>query len=371
VFWLAQCTLFDRVPAAELQALAQVGELREYATGDVVFREGDPGDGLYVIGEGQVQASFLVPPNDLRVLSRFGPGGFVGEMAVIDTHPRSATVTAVKASRLAFLPTPAVRTTLERSPVFASNLAREVVQRMREFTQTYTREVVQAERLALVGRFARSIVHDFKNPLNIIGISAEMMCLPNAPGEARATARLRIRRQVDRLSNMINELLEFTRGSTNAKVLARLPYDQFLGPILEELIQETEARGVRLNQAGPPPAVLIMMEPRRLSHVLHNLVNNACEAMANSGTVLLRYEERPGEVLTEVQDTGPGIAEAIGPRLFEAFATYGKASGTGLGLSICKRIIEDHGGWIEARNAPEGGAVFAFGLPLAGANPAG
>jgi signal transduction histidine kinase len=369
VFWLAQCTLFDQLPATELSAVAKVAEVREYAAGDVVFQEGDPGDGLYVVGEGQVQASFLVAPNDRRVLSLFGPGEFVGEMAVIDTHPRSATVTAVAASRLAFLPCAAVRMALERSPVFASNLTREVVQRMREFTQTYTREVVQAERLALVGRFARSIVHDFKNPLNIIGISAEMMCLPQATVEARITARMRIRRQVDRLSNMINELLEFTRGATGTRVLARVQYSQFLRPILEELTQEAEARGVRLEQANPPPSVPVMMDPRRLSHVLHNLINNACEAMADGGTIRLRYEERAGEVLTLVHDTGPGIAEAIVPRLFEAFATYGKASGTGLGLSICKRIIEDHGGRIEAHNAPEGGAVFAFALPLVGADP--
>ena len=371
MFWLAQCTLFDQLPAAELEALAKVAEMREYAAGEAVFQEGDPGDGLYVISEGRVQASFLATPNDRRVLSFFGPGEFVGEMAVIDAHPRSATVTAVERSRLAFLPCAAVRASLERSSVFASNLARMVVQRMREFTQTYTREVVQAERLALVGRFARSIVHDFKNPLNIIGMSAEMMCLPQATAEARTTARIRIRRQVDRLSNMINELLEFTRGGTGTKVLARVQYSQFLQPLVEELTQETEARGVRLEQADPLPSVAVMMDPRRLSHVLHNLINNACEAMANGGTIRLRYEERTGEVLTQVQDSGPGIAEAIMPRLFEAFATYGKASGTGLGLSICKRIIEDHGGWIEAHNAPEGGAVFAFALPLAGANHGG
>jgi len=179
VFWLAQCTLFDQLPVAELQALAESAVMRDYATGEVVFQEGDPGDGLYVLGEGQVHVSFLVAPNDRRVLLRFGPGDFVGEMAVIDARPRSATVTAVESSRLAFVPSSAVREALERSPVFAMNLAREVVQRMRDFTQTYTREVVQAERLALVGRFARSIVHDFKNPLNIIGISAEMMCLPH------------------------------------------------------------------------------------------------------------------------------------------------------------------------------------------------
>ena len=68
-------------------------------------------------------------------------------------------------------------------------------------------------------------------------------------------------------------------------------------------------------------------------------------------------------MVTELADSGPGIAPEVAPRLFEAFVTHGKEHGTGLGISICKRILEDHQGWISARNAPGGGAVFSFGLP--------
>jgi signal transduction histidine kinase len=72
------------------------------------------------------------------------------------------------------------------------------------------------------------------------------------------------------------------------------------------------------------------------------------------------------EIVTEVQDNGPGIAPEVAGRLFQAFVTYGKERGTGLGLSICKKIIEDHGGSISARNAPVGhGAIFSFVLPVA------
>jgi signal transduction histidine kinase len=69
--------------------------------------------------------------------------------------------------------------------------------------------------------------------------------------------------------------------------------------------------------------------------------------------------------VTEIEDTGSGIAPEIAGQLFEAFATHGKAHGTGLGLSICKKIVEDHGGWIRSGNAPTRGAIFSFGLPLA------
>ena len=93
-------------------------------------------------------------------------------------------------------------------------------------------------------------------------------------------------------------------------------------------------------------------------------MHNAMDAMPEGGKILLRIVPQDNEVVTEIEDTGTGIAPAIADQLFEAFATHGKAHGTGLGLSICKRIIEDHHGWISARNQVGRGAVFTFGLPL-------
>ena len=86
------------------------------------------------------------------------------------------------------------------------------------------------------------------------------------------------------------------------------------------------------------------------------------------GAVRMRFEVRDqeGVVITEIQDSGPGIDPEHMPQIFEAFATFGKAKGTGLGLAIVQRILEEHHGTITAKNSPEGGAVFSFALPLAG-----
>src|SRR5206468_8201789 len=106
------------------------------------------------------------------------------------------------------------------------------------------------------------------------------------------------------------------------------------------------------------------LNPKRLRRVFLNLANNAMDAMPNGGKIILRFKPEANEVITEVEDMGPGIAPEVADKLFEVFATHGKAHGTGLGLSICKRIVEDHHGWITARNEPGRGAVFSFGLPL-------
>ena len=112
-----------------------------------------------------------------------------------------------------------------------------------------------------------------------------------------------------------------------------------------------------------PPDVPLLMDPRRLRRVFCNLVSNATDAMPQGGKITMRFALSPKELVTEIQDSGPGIAPQISGQLFEAFVTHGKENGTGLGLSISKRIIEDHHGWISARNAADKGAIFAFGLP--------
>ncbi len=361
---LSQSKFFSELPPAELERLEGASEIRCFPAGSHVFQEGDPGDGMYVVLEGTVQISCLLGGNERRVITRLQAGEYFGEMAILDNRTRSATITAETELRLCFLPSDAVLGVLRQSPMLAVSMVREFSQRMREFHVLYTQEVVQAERLALVGRFARSIVHDFKNPLNIIGISADIAALETTPREMRASSCARIRRQVERLSNMISELLEFTRGSGTAVVLARVNFAEYVTPLIEELRTELQARSVQLVTANEPPSVMVSIDPRRLTHVFHNLVNNACDAMPEGGTLTVRFQQTDQEMETSVQDSGKGIAPEIASRLFEAFATYGKPSGTGLGLSICKRIIDDHRGRISARNTDAGGAVFSFTLPL-------
>jgi len=356
--------LFSGMLAAELQALEQTAQLKSYKAGRNIFQEGDPGDGLYIIVEGRVQITCLVGQDQRRVLSRIAEGDFFGEMAVLDSQPRSATATAETDTQVYFILRDDLLKILARSPNLAVGLVKEFSLRMRDFNHQYTQEVLQAERLTLVGRFARSIVHDFKNPLNIIGISAEMAAMDNATAEMRLTAKNRIRKQIDRLNNMINELLEFTRGSASTVVLARTDYADFVKQLIDDIRSEVAAKSVTVELENDPPAIALLVDPTRLPHVFYNIINNACDAMPDGGKVKIRFRRNENEVETEIEDGGKGIAPEIAPRLFEAFATFGKAQGTGLGLSICRKIVEDHYGKINARSEPGRGAIFAFSLPI-------
>ncbi|HEV8544106.1 MAG TPA: ATP-binding protein [Verrucomicrobiae bacterium] len=361
---LDQTKLFNSLNESELQTLRKASVEREFPASHTIFHEGDPGDGIYIVREGLVQISVVVGQGERRVLTRAAAGDFFGEMAVLDGDPRSASATTDQPTKVFFIARDKLLKLIEASPRLAVSLVREFSQRMRDFNRQYVEEVLQAERLTLVGRFARSIVHDFKNPLNVIGLAAELVNMEKVSPEMRKTATERIHKQVDRLNNMISELLEFTRGSQQGTVFASHDYAKYINELMEELGPETEQRGVKLIVRNPPPGVLVPMDKKRLLHVFTNLIHNAVDALQGSGEVFLSFQEKPGEVVTEIEDTGQGIAPEILSRLFEPFATFGKAKGTGLGLSICKRIVEDHRGWIKARNEPGRGAIFTFALPL-------
>ena len=366
---LEESKLFSALTPGELQLIREQSQQREHPASFQIFKEGDAGDGLYIIAAGQVQISAVIGQGERRVLSRLGPGEFFGEMAVLDNEPRSATVSTEQPTTVFFIPRESLLRMLESSPRLAVRLVREFSLRMRDFNRQYMQEVLQAERLTLVGRFARSIVHDFKNPLNIIGLAADLVNMEKATPELRKTASARIRKQVDRLSNMISELLEFTRAGQQTVVPEAVNYRAFIQETVQELQSDIQEKGVTLVLRTEPPDRRILIDQRRLHHVFTNLINNAVDAMPNGGQIFLSFETTPAELVTHLQDTGPGLPPQMLGRLFETFATFGKANGTGLGLSICKRIIEDHKGWIKARNDPGHGAVFSFGLPLNAEGP--
>ena len=356
--------LFASLERAELEALNRAGELKSFQDGQTIFQEGDPGDGLYLVMEGRVRIAAALGDSGQRPLASVPAGDFFGEMAILDNEPRSAYAIAEGDTRVLFLPREHILTFLESSPKAAVNLVKEFSKRMRDFNRKFVQEMLQADRMSMVGKFAGSIVHDFKNPLGIIQMSAELGSMDTATPKMREAARNRIIKQVDRLTSMIRELLEFTRGSQKAE-LARTDFAAFMGPLIEDLRQESQPQDVEIVVEEPPPSVPVALNPSRLPNVFFNLVHNATDILKpDGGKITIRFKTTGKSIVIELEDSGPGIPPEMINRLFEPFATFGKQGGTGLGLSICQRIVEDHGGRIRGENSPAGGAVFTITLPL-------
>ncbi len=181
-----------------------------------------------------------------------------------------------------------------------------------------------------------------------------MFDMPNISPEIRAKAQSRIRKQVERINDMVSDILIFTQVARKEAELKPADYQTFVLELLADLRTEAELKDAHIEIPNPPPAVLVAFDPRRLSRVFYNLIHNATDVMLNGGKIFLRFHPGENEIITEIEDTGPGIAPEIADKLFQAFATFGKEHGTGLGLSII---------WV--RNEPTRGAIFCFALPLA------
>ncbi len=222
--------------------------------------------------------------------------------------------------------------------------------------------VRQNQRLATVGGMTGRIIHDLKNTMSVIRGLAEMSDRQNVPMEKLQRRKQLMLSAIDGLVAMTQDLLDFTRGNLSYKfqpVRLRELFDEVF-PLLE---RECSVHQVSLS-VNTPDDLVLEADALKLRRVLFNLASNALEAMSIGGKLeVAASASTDGAVVIRFSDTGPGIPAALQDRLFSPFATHGKAEGAGLGLAICRSIVEGHGGQIEGRNRPEGGACFTVRLP--------
>ena len=222
------------------------------------------------------------------------------------------------------------------------------------------RDLRRSETMAAMGRLVAGVAHEVRNPLFAISSLLDSFELELGDHEGFQAYGLRLRRQVDRVTDLMRELLEYGRPSPAQ--LARGP----LGAVIEEAREARAAAatlaGVRVLLELEPNLPEVERDPARLRQVFENLLQNAIDHASPSGVVRLEATRRAGSVACRVRDDGPGFSPEDLAHAFEPFYTR-RRGGTGLGLAIVQRIVEEHGGRIEARNHPGGGAVVEVSLP--------
>lgn len=241
---------------------------------------------------------------------------------------------------------------------------------------------LRAQQLASMGQLAAGLAHELRNPLT----SMKMLVQP--AGEDEEAVQLDVadqavlRQEIERLERTIQTFLDYARPPK----LERRPL------VLRELLTQTAAfvaprarrLGIEIRSDLRDEVVDLEADAGQMRQVLLNLLLNAIESSGRAGTVDVRMwcdpapagEEaaitggpRTSWMTVEVADRGCGLPADLGDRIFEPFVST-KEGGTGLGLPTCKRIIEEHGGEIVAKNRAGGGAVFTIRLPVATAGHA-
>ncbi len=232
-------------------------------------------------------------------------------------------------------------------------------------------QLIQAEKLAAVGKMATKVAHEIRNPLGSISLNLELLeddlraPRPESSAEGQCLIEA-IQKQVEALNALVEEYLRFAR--LPPPKVEEVKLDDLLRDLLGFLREETEGRGIAVELDTGSGLPIVEADPRLLRQALLNLVRNACEAMPKGGALSVLAHESSDGLEIAVTDTGAGIAPEHLGRVFEPFFTT-KADGTGLGLAIARQIAEAHGGDISCESAPGAGTTFTLRLPSVQGRP--
>ena len=262
--------------------------------------------------------------------------------------------------------------------------SRALVASNRALQREMLERVEAEEALRLADRrkdeFLATLAHELRNPLAPIRNALYLMQTAREGGEVTDRARAVIERQLNQMVRLVDDLLDVSRISTGKLALRRERVQ--LRSVLQNAIEAVEplihARGHQLDVQMPPPGVYVNVDPTRLAQVLLNLLNNAAKFTEAGGRIELGATLEAGELVAHVRDNGIGIAPEMHEKIFEMFAQADRslersAAGLGVGLSLSRRLVELHGGTLEARSeGPGRGADFIVRIPAAqGAAAAG
>ncbi len=224
--------------------------------------------------------------------------------------------------------------------------------------------LIQAQRDAAWGEVARRLAHEIKNPLTPIQLSAERLQqklqdkLPATEADLLKRATGTIVNHVAALKGMVDDFTQYAHASRmNARAVA-------LNELVREVLVLYESMGVEIEARLGEGLPAIYADPGMLRQVLHNLFQNAIDALAGvtNPRILVSTSLGTGGVLLTVRDNGAGIAEGVMGRIFEPYVTT-KPKGTGLGLAIVKKIVDEHHGRILVENVKPHGATVSIVLP--------
>ncbi len=226
-------------------------------------------------------------------------------------------------------------------------------------------EVLRGQRLEAWAEMARIIAHEIKNPLTPIRLSADHM------RQVYGADRERFDEVFERCTdNILKQVEELSDIASDFSIYSRIPRaemaDGDLVAALEELVEGYRDAAMAFD--SDLETLPARFDPKLLGRAVRNVLENALRASDGRGQVKLSLEADAGTARIRVVDSGPGVDPDFLRRIFEPyFSTY--ESGTGLGLAITRRIVEEHGGSIEASNRPSGGLAVEITIPLAAAAP--
>ena len=358
---LSENCLFEGIGSRVLKKIAPQIGVRRVEAGEVIFREGDRGDSLYLLGEGSVKIYKLATADGQEIVSYVDPGNFFGATSLLAGEPHSATATAVEPALIGAVKEETFQQILELAPSRVHiNFLRAVTARVRSANAHFMLETLRAERLRVAGALANAMIQDLKNPVCIARCCSDVIATESTDPQLRELSKM-LTDAVNGILGMTLDLLAYTRGSVSVSKKSVTIW-RLLDELNRQSLHLLPARKIefvkRIRYEGN-----IDIDLGRMARALGNVIDNAVQAMAAGGILTLTTDLVHGRVVLRISDTGAGIPPELLSRLFEPFHQHHQSQGVGTGLAVAKAIVEAHSGEISIASVPGKGTTVDIRLP--------
>jgi signal transduction histidine kinase len=397
---LLRVPAFARLNESQAALLAASSTRRPVNAGEIVFREGEPSDGLHVVLAGRLRIYKDADDETEVDLSTAGAGDSYGEMALLDGGERSANVVALEPSEILVLQRDAFLRLLSESPALLESVMSQLTRAVRdtsgrllreELEQRAVKAEMEAEKYRALAEMVAGVAHEINTPLGTVNTAVSIIRQRleqpffRAAAETSEEAKFAFEDLVEALGLMDRNIQRAHKLIENFKKLSVSQISDTLEALnLLEIIDETvQLFSVNARQAGLTVEIKSELPDRAaaawtgyrgfMSQVLLNLFTNA-ERYAYPGGVGGRIEitvgaiaDKSGEArfTVQVRDFGCGMSAEVIARIFEPFFTTGRSiGGSGLGLSIVKNLVTNSlKGTIGVQSVPAQGTTFSLVLP--------
>lgn len=381
--------LLHLMPRSARKTLMQTMIEQNYKRGDVIFHEGTPGAFAYLVWAGQalvIKGSLDSP----TILGYRGPGDILGEMALLENQPRSASLIALTDLRLLQIHKEEFMRLLSDIPSLGVEIMATLSARLRaadtirdattqvgyrlekQVSALKTREQELLDLQRMRQETIDLIVHDLRNPLNIMINALELLDVTLPPEVHEDNQQLLEvgRSAYRRMKRLVDTLLDTSRLESGATHLDLKPTDvaQLIQTAIASMTLSSIQRSINFITRIQDDLPAVLLDAERIERVLGNLLDNAVKHTLR-GTITITAAREGDHIKMSVNDTGPGIPSAERERIFVRFTQVkGEEThrrGFGLGLRFCYLAVQAHNGTIWVETGDDGtGSKFVFTLPL-------
>ncbi|RLC48968.1 MAG: hypothetical protein DRH57_01130 [Candidatus Cloacimonadota bacterium] len=360
---LSLIPLFSHVKDECLDEIKQIVIEEEVMLNEIVFYENTEADTFFIVKSGRLEVIKNLGNRDKeKRLAILKKNDFFGEMSFVDNQKRSATVRAIEDSVLLKIKFEDLRQLASKNNSILYAILMGLSRRLRMTNENIMKiwnNLIDNERLAIIGKTTGRIIHDIKGPMTSILLASQY--IENFSEKTKPYTKI-IKEQVWLINDLIKEILDFV-SYDNALTFDEQNIQQFITEIVQVFEPVCKKEQIKID-TDIEFIGKAYFDRKKMRRVVYNIVKNALEVSESGSKIKIISEKLGNRWLLKVIDYGSGIPDDIIDKIFIPFFSYGKDIGTGLGLSIANDIVQRHQGHIKVETKQGEGSTFIINLPI-------